>query len=180
MNDLQKLTAAAALAAEIHRGQCRDEGSPYIEHPLRVASIAANEAGLDDVDLIVTAYLHDVVEDAEDPETARQRIRSLFGERVLAMVETLTKSPDKSIPKADRDHAYHERLLAAPREVQALKICDRLDNTRYLMQSPNSKKRSTYLEETLEKYLPLAEQAGVLVAELKAATDQVRELLGEG
>jgi guanosine-3',5'-bis(diphosphate) 3'-pyrophosphohydrolase len=172
------LPAAVALAAEVHHGQCRDEGTPYIEHPIRVALIAARELRIEDPDLLAAAYLHDTIEDAGNPQAIRSRIREEFGERVLAIVETLTKSADESVPKEQRDREYHERLLTAPPEVQALKIADRLDNTRFLIHSPDSKKRSTYLRETEEKYLPLAEQAGVLVEELRQATERVRELYG--
>jgi len=178
LSDTQKLALAVALAAEIHQGQHRDEGTPYLEHPIRVARIAAQELGFHDVDLLAAAYLHDTVEDAAQPAEVRRRIRETFGERVLAIVETLTKSPDKSIPKEERDREYHARLLAAPPEVQALKIADRVDNTRFLIHSPDSKKRATYLKETEEKYLPLAREAGVLVEELQAATRKVRELFG--
>jgi (p)ppGpp synthase/HD superfamily hydrolase len=178
MNDTAKLTAAAALAAEVHHGQCRDEGTPYIEHPLRVAHIAASEAGVSDPDLLAAAYLHDAIEDAQDPEAIRERVRETFGERVLQAVEILTKSPDRSIPKEHRDHAYHHRLLEAPREIRVLKICDRVDNARFLIQCPDSKKRASYLKETEEKYLPLAAETGVLYEELKRATEKVRELYG--
>jgi guanosine-3',5'-bis(diphosphate) 3'-pyrophosphohydrolase len=178
MTDLQKITAAVALAAEVHHGQCRDEGTPYIEHPIRVAHIAANEIGLTDVDLIAAAYLHDAVEDAAAPDAVRRRIRELFGQRVLEVVEILTKPADKTVPKEERDRIYFERLHAAPPEVKALKIADRVDNTRFLIQCPDSKKRASYLKETEEKYLPLAREAGVLVAELEAATLRVRELHG--
>lgn len=178
MGDARRLATAVALAAEVHHGQCRDEGTPYIEHPIRVARIAAEELGVEDVDLLAIAYLHDTIEDAAQPEEIRRRIRDLFGERVLAGVEALTKSADPSVPKEQRDQEYHERLLAAPREVRALKIADRVDNTRFLIHSPDSKKRATYLKETEEKYLPLAEEAGVLVEELRQATARVRQLYG--
>ena len=178
MGEASRLASAVALAAEVHHGQCRDEGTPYIEHPIRVARIAAEELGFEDVDLLAIAYLHDTIEDAGQPEEVRTRIRDLFGDRVLAGVETLTKSADKSVPKEVRDREYHQRLLAAPREVLALKIADRVDNTRFLIHSPNSKKRASYLKETEDKYLPLAEQAGVLVEELRRATERVRELFG--
>jgi guanosine-3',5'-bis(diphosphate) 3'-pyrophosphohydrolase len=178
MTDTQKLAAAVALAAEVHHGQCRDEGTPYIEHPIRVANIAANEVGLTDADLVVVAYLHDAVEDADDPDAIRQRIRVTFGERVLELVEILTKPADKALAKQERDRFYHERLLAGPWEAKALKIADRVDNTRFLIKCPDSKKRSTYLRETEEKYLPLARDANVLVKELEAATERVRDLHG--
>jgi (p)ppGpp synthase/HD superfamily hydrolase len=178
MGDARKLAAAAALAAEAHEGQCRDEGTPYVEHPLRVARIVAVELGIEDADLLAAAYLHDAVEDAADPEAMRARIRRECGERALETVEILTKPADRSVPKEERDRLYHERLLRAPREVLALKLADRLDNVRFLVRSPDAKKRATYLEETEEKYLPLAERAGILAEELRRAVERVRELHG--
>jgi (p)ppGpp synthase/HD superfamily hydrolase len=176
--DLKNLVAAVAFAAEVHHGQCRDEGTPYIEHPIRVAGIAARELGVGDPELLCAAYLHDTIEDADDPAKVRHRIRELFGDRVLSLVETLTKPAKDSAPKEQRDREYHERLETAPPEVIALKIADRLDNARFLIRSPDSRKRASYLKETEEKYLPLAQRAGVLVNELHAAIEGVRELHG--
>jgi (p)ppGpp synthase/HD superfamily hydrolase len=171
----QQLAAAVALAAEVHHGQTRDEGTPYIEHPIRVARIAALEARLDDPALIAAAYLHDTLEDAAEPEAVRARIRAEFGARVLGLVETLTK-PAASVPKEQRDREYHARLLAAAPEVQALKLADRLDNVRSLVLCPDVGKRASYLKETEAKYLPLAEQTGVLLDELRLAMERVRTL----
>ncbi len=178
MDDTQKLALAVALAAEVHRGQTRDEGAPYIEHPIRVGRIAAVELGIGDVDLLCAAYLHDAIEDAEDPDKVRRDIGELFGARVLEVVEILTKPAATPEHREARNATYHARLLAAPREVRMLKLADRLDNTRCLIHCPDSKKRARYLAETEEKYLPLAEQTGVLVEELSRATERVRELYG--
>ena len=68
--------------------------------------------------------------------------------------------------------------ITRPGPPEVLKICDRVDNTRFLISCPDSKKRSTYLKETEEKYLPLAAATGVLYDELRRATEKVRELFG--
>ncbi len=176
--ETQRLAAAVALAAEVHHGQCRDEGTPYIEHPIRVALIAAEELALSDPDVLCAAYLHDAVEDAADPAGVRERILATFGEWVLQAVDALTKPQDRSVPKDERNRVYLERLNSAPREVRLLKVADRLDNARFLGHSPDAKKRGEYLRETEEVYLPLAESLGVLQEELRAAVREVRERYG--
>jgi hypothetical protein len=68
--ELEKIATALRLAESVHRGQTRDEGTPYIEHPIAVARILMEEiditeSGVSPLDAICAALLHDVLEDSE-------------------------------------------------------------------------------------------------------------------
>ncbi|MCM3011987.1 HD domain-containing protein, partial [Bacillus subtilis] len=78
---MKKLVAAIAFAADKHRNQRRkdEEASPYINHPIALADVLANEAGVEDERVIVAAVLHDTV---EDTETTEQELLRLFGKDV--------------------------------------------------------------------------------------------------
>ncbi|MDD5472056.1 MAG: HD domain-containing protein, partial [Sideroxydans sp.] len=85
---------AVAFAAEKHRNQRRKdaEASPYINHPIALANVLANEGGVDDVTVLCAAVLHDTI---EDTETTAIELRTLFGPKVASVVMEVTddKSP---------------------------------------------------------------------------------------
>ena len=86
-DDMIRLRQAYTLAKEAHEGQKRAAGDPYIMHPVAVARIVAEEFMLD-VNSIVAAFLHDVVEDT--PYTIED-IRERFGDDVAFLVKVVTK-----------------------------------------------------------------------------------------
>lgn len=133
MNDSQKLISAIRFAASAHRNQRRKDrdASPYINHPIELANILANEAGLTDVVLLQAAVLHDVVEDCE---ISPAELRARFGEEVAAIVVEVTD--DKTLQKAERkqaqvDKAPHKSIRAAN-----LKLADKIANLRDIVSSP--------------------------------------------
>lgn len=114
---------ALDLAQHAHSGQLRkDDGTPYVSHPVRVAEIIS-AAGFDD-EVIAAALLHDVV---EDTETSTIDIAMRFNDRVAELVAAL--SDDESIRDWDRRKAEHrERVERAGREATAIYIADKLAN----------------------------------------------------
>jgi len=90
---------ALEFAAERHRNQRRKDadGSPYINHPIAVASVLATEATVTDEATLLAALLHDTV---EDTGTTLQELQQLFGTEVAALVGEM--SDDKSLPKETR------------------------------------------------------------------------------
>jgi guanosine-3',5'-bis(diphosphate) 3'-pyrophosphohydrolase len=116
---------AFTLAADAHSGQLRkDDGSPYISHPVKVAE-RLHDAGFDD-EVIAAALLHDVVEDTEmDPDEIAER----FGERVAVLVQAL--SEDEGISDyEDRKRAHAEQVAEAGADAVAIYIADKLSNLR--------------------------------------------------
>ena len=160
------MVAAAALASDAHHGQLRDHGTAYIEHPLSVARILAEEIGITEPDVLIAALLHDVVEDSP---LRVEDIDEQFGTWVANAVETLTKPEAPPSEKPERDRRYYERLQHAPETVQLIKLADRLDNLRHLPLSPRADKKARYIRETRTHFLPMAERLGKLVEQFERA-----------
>ncbi|HET6718774.1 MAG TPA: HD domain-containing protein [Rhodocyclaceae bacterium] len=89
---MNRLIQALAFAATKHRDQRRKDAaaSPYINHPIALANVLANEAGIDDERVLIAAILHDTV---EDTETTDQELAREFGQEVAGIV--LEVSDDK-------------------------------------------------------------------------------------
>jgi (p)ppGpp synthase/HD superfamily hydrolase len=141
--------AAYELSAALHVDQVRDEGHPYIVHPLRVAGHLAAH-GFRDPALLAAALLHDTLEDTtlDEPELERR-----FGPRVTALVWTATKP----MLRRRRDAgAYLADAGATADEGHLIKLADRLDNLLSLHASPRRGMRYRVLEETRLKYVPHA------------------------
>ena len=86
--DIEKIKRAFLYAKQLHEGQFRLSGEPYVCHPVAVAEIASG-LGLD-TDSICAALLHDTVEDCSD-KTNLPTISEMFGEQVALLVDGLTK-----------------------------------------------------------------------------------------
>jgi len=149
---------AHAVAGQAHHGQQRDEGAPYIEHPLRVALIVAREMGRREPDLLAAALLHDVVEDSPLGEAD---VRAAFGHDVAQLVGLLTKEKAHDpTEKRELTRRYLKRIAAASPDALLLKLCDRLDNLRPLADIPDYDKRNKYIRETYWLYMPFAVRGG--------------------
>src|SRR5262245_16868229 len=146
--EMARVDNAYDLARASHDGQMRDEGTPYIVHPVRVATVLSDELGLYSTDLTCAALLHDVIEDSD---VTREQLEAGFGETVARIVWLLTKLPEVSLP------AYLGAIEdAADIKAPIVKLCDRLDNLRFLMRSPKAEKNRRYIKTTEQYYLPLA------------------------
>lgn len=129
-NDRKKILAALTFADEKHKGQRRDEGTAYLIHPVRVASILAQDVGTWDADVVVGALLHDVVEDCGVRLTT---IRKRFGKRVAQFVQALTRKRKKGETEAqkEKDKTHKLEVLSHQSlEVRLIKCADILDNLR--------------------------------------------------
>lgn len=132
-SDTQLLIEALAFAADRHRDHRRkDEGaSPYINHPIAVANLLANEGGIIDIEILCAALLHDTV---EDTETLPEELAEAFGPAISGIVMEVTD--DRSLPKAERkqtqvDHAPHLSIKA-----RAVKLADKTCNLRDIAENP--------------------------------------------
>lgn len=159
--DLEKIKKAFLYAQELHEGQFRQSGEPYVSHPVAVASIVA-ELGLD-TDSICAALLHDTVEDCAE-KTDLETISKMFGKDVSALVDGLTKIIQMQV--ADKEEAHIENirkmLLAMNKDIRVIfiKLCDRLHNMRTLSAKKEEKQRAVALE-TMHIYAPLAHRLGI-------------------
>ncbi len=157
--DEELLNRAYVYAMKAHGDQKRASGDPYFSHPLEVAAILT-DLKLDDA-TIVTALLHDVV---EDTDATLAEIERLFGGEIASLVEGLTKIRRLDLISREAAQAENLRkfLLAVSRDVRVLlvKLADRLHNMRTLGFMPEHK-RKRIAEETMDIYAPLAGRMGL-------------------
>ena len=159
--NIDKIRDAFNYADELHEGQYRQSGEPYISHPVAVAEIVA-ELELDS-DSICAALLHDTVEDC-GTKTDLEYITQRFGSSVAMLVDGLTKIVHMEIEDKEEAHIENLRkmLLAMSKDIRVIfiKLCDRLHNMRTLQAKKDEKRRSIALE-TMYVYAPLAHRLGM-------------------
>ncbi|MGC4805694.1 RelA/SpoT family protein [Micromonospora sp. DT233] len=151
------LRRAYAIAENMHRGQYRKSGEPYITHPLAVAQICA-ELGMDATTL-VAALLHDTV---EDTSYTLQALAGDFGREVAHLVDGVTKFDKAFYGKAAEAETTRKMIIAAGKDVRVLiiKLADRLHNMRTLgVRSAASRERIA--RKTLEVLVPLCDRLGI-------------------
>ena len=120
-----ELRRSTGFAGWKHDGQFRKgEGRiPYIHHPVEVASLLWEIGGVEDVELLQAAVLHDTI---EDTETTRDEIQSHFGERVCTIVVEVTDN--KALPKMERKAAQVAHAPHLSKDAQSLKLADKICN----------------------------------------------------
>ena len=157
--DLELIGRAYDKAKEMHEGQLRKSGEPYLIHPLAVAEILA-DLGMDE-DTIVAGLMHDVVEDT--PYTSEE-LRDEFGEEVELLVDGVTKLGSLKFESKEQRQAENLRkmFLAMSKDIRVLiiKLADRLHNMRTINYM-TEQKMIDKCKETLEIYAPLAARLGI-------------------
>jgi guanosine-3',5'-bis(diphosphate) 3'-pyrophosphohydrolase len=153
------LNRAYVYAMKAHGNQKRASGELYFSHPLEVAAILT-DLKLDDA-TIVTALLHDVI---EDTPITRAEIDQLFGPEIGTLVDGLTKIRrlDLVTKKAEQAENFRKLLVAISSDIRVLlvKLADRLHNMRTL-EHMKADSRQRISEETLDIYAPLAGRMGM-------------------
>ncbi len=154
------LNRAYIFAMKAHGGQTRQSGDPYFSHPLAVAAILTELRA--DPATVVTALLHDVV---EDTDYTVSDIEKNFGAEVARLVDGVTKLSrielrDEASKQAEN---FRKFVVAMADDVRVLlvKLADRLHNMRTLHYITNADKRQRISLETMEIYAPLAGRIGV-------------------
>ncbi|WP_372785383.1 bifunctional (p)ppGpp synthetase/guanosine-3',5'-bis(diphosphate) 3'-pyrophosphohydrolase [Phenylobacterium sp.] len=154
------LNRAYVYAMRMHGAQKRASGDPYFAHPIEVAGILTDYRL--DTATIVTALLHDVI---EDTPVTRGEIDELFGAEIGELVEGVTKLSKLELSSEHLRQAENLRkfILAISRDVRVLmvKLADRLHNMRTLQHIASPAKRERIARETLDIYAPLARSIGV-------------------
>jgi len=144
--ELENVAAAYVFAKYGHREQERDNGERYFDHPRAVALILIDELEIRDWRMIVTALIHDLIEDTFI--FSEERVRINFGKMVTLWLKLLSKKPKEG---------YLKRLLEADDwRLWLIKLCDRLHNSRTL-KSCTTEKQKRKIKETIDFYLPLCD-----------------------
>lgn len=157
--DIKRIHDAFDMALMAHASQRRKSGEPYIFHPIAVALIAAEEMRLD-ADCVITAFLHDVV---EDTDYTIEDIRLRFGDEVAFLVDVVTKKKKEHYDTTKQVDNYRQLLNSLHYDIRALmvKIADRLHNMRTLA-SMKPHKQMKIAGETDCFYAPLANRLGLI------------------
>ena len=131
--DPTHLLKAIAFAADKHRQQRRKdaEASPYINHPIAVATVLAAEGDVSDEATLLAAVLHDTV---EDTQTTFVELEEHFGAEVAGLVRELTD--DKSLEKGERKRLQIEHARESSIRAKQVKIADKICNIRDITVSP--------------------------------------------
>ncbi len=157
--DFGRVRAAFDLAASSHATQLRKDGSPYITHPVAAAIIVV-EMGLDE-DSIVSALLHDVV---EDTSVTTEEVSRLFGKSVANIVDGVTKLTRVNFSNKEDEQMENMRkmLMAMSNDIRVIliKLADRLHNMRTMEYQRPDKQRSKSME-TMQIYAPIAHRLGM-------------------
>lgn len=169
--EIRRVQKAYWLSKNVHRPQKRDDGERYFEHPRRVARLLI-DIGHRNVDTVITALLHDVVEDTWTPDHV---IVDLFGPQVWENISLLSKTRPVldpvnmemiSVARIDKE-IYFNQIARANLAVRLVKVADRIDNTTDLPAFKEERKQK-YIKETKEFILPIAEKTDVeLLRQLK-------------
>ena len=158
-SELKKVKEAYRFSDEMHLGQVRKSGEPYIVHPIAVAEICADWKL--DAQAIMAALLHDVM---EDQDVKKEELIERFGAPVATLVDGLSKLEKiefQSLIEAQAEN-FRKMLLAMASDVRVIliKLADRLHNMRTLEHMTPAKKRRIAAE-TMEVYVPIAHRLGL-------------------
>ena len=150
---------AYAYGLQMHDGQLRHSGEAYFSHPVAVAAILT-EQQLDDA-TIVTALLHDTIEDTKSTYT---EVARLFGDEVAKLVDGVTKLTNLELSSAQSQQAenFRKLFMAMSEDLRVIlvKLADRLHNMRTI-KSMRAEKQAQKARETMEIFAPLAGRMGM-------------------
>jgi len=154
------LTKAYNFALEAHKKQKRDEGVPYIIHPIAVANILS-DLKLDSA-TIATGLLHDTI---EDTKATYKTIKEEFGQEVADLVEGVTKISafENQAAQDSKAENFRKLIIATSKDIRVLlvKLADRLHNMRTIKFVKLKEKQIRKAKETMEIYAPLADRMGM-------------------
>ena len=157
--ELDLLQIAYSVASEAHKNQFRQEGSPYITHPVAVASILL-ELHLD-IETVCAGLMHDVLEDSV---IKKSYLEKLFGKETLIIVDGVSNLNKLDFDSLEDRNANNlqKMALAMSKDVRVIivKLCDRLHNMRTIEFLPREKQIRKSVE-TLELYGPIAIRVGM-------------------
>ena len=159
---------AAAMALTIYAGHTRDQGTPYLQHPLAVVCILRDELAVTTPSTLLLGLLHDALEISPgSAPTVASRLGGDFAEQLRAM------TPDHRLderPKQPGDEAtWRAKTTRLSAEGLLVRLADRIHNLRDLRNSPDTARRERFVAALVEFYLPLAERARPINTHLEAA-----------
>ena len=156
--EVEIVKRAFDYADNLHAGQMRQSGEPYISHPLNVAYILADMHA--DRDTICAGLLHDTL---EDTNITKEDIAHDFNQNIANLVDGVTKLSKMNFSsKQDQNYANTRKIITGITEdvrIIIIKLADRLHNMRTLQFKSEFKQKENALE-TMEIFVPLAYYIG--------------------
>ncbi|MEV7277697.1 HD domain-containing protein [Streptomyces sp. NPDC093111] len=167
MDEQSRARVAGALALTVFDGHTRDQGTPYLEHPLAVVTVLRAEIRVSHPETLLLALLHDALEVA--PESEALLTQHLGGPFTAGLRAMTADHRLEQRPKAAGDETrWRFKQAALPPEDLLVRLADRLHNLRDLAASPNADRRRRFLQSLEDFYLPLADAARGLSPQLEA------------
>ncbi len=168
--DLARLVDALHFAADKHRDQRRKDAgaSPYINHPIELTQVLVDEGGVDDIETLMAAVLHDTV---EDTQTTRDELAARFGEVVASVVMECTD--DKSLEKPLRKRAQVEHAPHLSQRAKLVKLADKICNLRDMLDRPPDRWALQRRQEYFEWSREVVDALGPVNARLRARFDEI-------
>lgn len=172
MNDIVRLARAYHFAAlkHVHQRRKGELAEPYMNHLIEVAELVAGATDGADLDLVIAAVLHDVV---EDQGVALAELAAVFGQRVADFVDEVTD--DKTLPKAERKRLQVVHAASATVGAKTIKLADKTSNLRALASSPPTGWDATRRTEYVAWAGKVIDQCRGVNAELERLFDDAAE-----
>ena len=159
--NVENINKAYNFGKKAHGSQTRASGDPFFSHPFEVANILA-QMKLDE-NSIITALLHDVI---EDTLATKEEVKKIFGIEIANLVDGVTKLSKISLQQTNKNKQVENLrkfILAISEDIRVLfvKLADRLHNMRTIKFLKDSNKKKKISNETLEIFAPLADRIGI-------------------
>ena len=159
--NVENINKAYNFGKKAHGSQTRASGDPFFSHPFEVANILA-QMKLDE-NSIITALLHDVI---EDTLSTKEEIKKIFGIEIANLVDGVTKLSKINLQQTNKNKQVENLrkfILAISEDIRVLfvKLADRLHNMRTIKFLKDSNKKKKISNETLEIFAPLADRIGI-------------------
>lgn len=154
----ERLSLALKIAREVHKGQVRKSGEPYINHPIAVANLIYAIGGNED--MLCAALLHDTIEDTDNSGAIQQEIKDNMGTYVYELVMALSKDYQITDSKARQQAYFQQFSLGVEKNIEVvfIKIADLTDNLRTI-DNLKPHKKEKWLRELTTGYLPIITRA---------------------
>ena len=159
--NVENINKAYNFGKKAHGSQTRASGDPFFSHPFEVANILV-QMKLDE-NSIITALLHDVI---EDTLATKEEIKKIFGIEIANLVDGVTKLSKINLQQTNKNKQVENLrkfILAISEDIRVLfvKLADRLHNMRTIKFLKDSNKKKKISNETLEIFAPLADRIGI-------------------
>lgn len=166
--DRVRAEKALVLASTVYAGHTRDQGTPYIDHPLAVVTILRTELAVTAPDTLLLGLLHDALEVSP---SAGPLLTACLGKDFVTILRAMTPDHrlDQRTKRLGDEAAWRAKTAGLGPEPLLVRLADRIHNLRDLRNSPDTGRRERFVTALIEFYLPLANSTRLASTQLDAA-----------